>query len=101
MGATCLAWTYLYLTGCFLECSGCVWSTYLGDGELDYFAKGTADHHHAHERLILIRWRHLPSEQLSLQCSLEGPPMHVLFHASASCRMLQQWSLGEPERGSA
>ena len=38
--------------------AGCVWSSYLGDDELDFFAKGTADHHNAHERLILIRQPH-------------------------------------------
>ncbi len=35
--------------------AGCVWSTLLGNGELEFFGKGTADHHNAHERLILIR----------------------------------------------
>ena len=35
--------------------AGCVWSSYLANGELAFFEKGTDDHHKAHERLILIR----------------------------------------------
>ena len=36
--------------------AGCVWSSYLANGELAIFQRGTDDHHKAHERLILIRF---------------------------------------------
>ena len=54
--------------------AGCVWSSYLGNGELEFFAKGTADHQNAHERLILIRQamptrcNPMPACQLSILC---------------------------------